>query len=94
MIYQKPFIHIFHYYSVKGFLSIDIDVSELQVNQCNSPRFKENNQNQPLTANKYYDEIFSQIEIFHDSNKCHPYSMLVCSSALLHSALLDCDLKR
>lgn len=62
---------------MKGFLSIDIDVSELQVNQCSSPRLKETNQNLPLTANKYYDEIFSQIEIFHDSNKCHPFSMLV-----------------
>lgn len=58
--------------SIKGFLSIDIDVSELQVNQCGSPRSKE-----PLSANKYYTEIFSQIEIFHDSNKCHSHSMLV-----------------
>lgn len=57
---------------IKGFLSVDIDVSELQVNQCSSPRSKE-----PLSANKYYNEIFSQIEIFHESNKCHPHSMLV-----------------
>lgn len=42
------------------------------MNQCSSPRSKE-----PLSANKYYNEIFSQIEIFHESNKCHPHSMLV-----------------
>lgn len=63
---------------IKGFLSVDIDISELQVNQCSSPRLKETNQIQPLSANKYYDDIFRQIEIFHDSNKCHPFSMLVC----------------
>lgn len=64
---------------MKGFLSIDIDVSELQVNQCSSPRSKE-----PLTANKYYNEIFSQIEIFHESNKCHPHSMLVSWDNFIH----------
>ncbi|XP_031627077.1 probable G-protein coupled receptor CG31760 isoform X2 [Contarinia nasturtii] len=57
-------------HGMKGFLSIDIDVSELQVNQCSSPRSKE-----PLSANKYYTEIFTQIEIFHDSNRCHSHSM-------------------
>lgn len=69
------FFFLFHFvpfYSIKAFLSIDIDVSELQVNQCNSPRSKE-----PLSANKYYNEIFSQIEIFHESNKCHSNTMLV-----------------
>lgn len=67
--------HFLFWNSIKGFLSIDIDVSELQVNQCNSPRSKE-----PLSANKYYNEIFSQIEIFHESNKCHSNTMLVSFS--------------
>lgn len=71
--------------SIKGFLSIDIDVSELQVNQCSarsSARSKE-----PLTANQYYNEIFSQIEIFHESNKCHSSSMLV---SWTNHCLIDC----
>lgn len=62
---------------IKGFLSVDIDVSELQVNQCSSPRSKDPLYAASISANKYYDEIFSQIEIFHDSNKCHPRTMMV-----------------
>lgn len=74
--------------SIKGFLSIDIDVSELQVNQCSarsSARSKE-----PLTANQYYNEIFSQIEIFHESNKCHSSSMLVSWTQSLFNWLSIC----
>lgn len=80
--FRSYFFHSFSRFSnsIKGFLSIDIDVSELQVNQCNSPRSKE-----PLSANKYYNEIFSQIEIFHESNKCHSNTMVVSIFLLLLS---------
>lgn len=64
-------------YRIKGFLSVDVDVSELQVNQCSSPRSKDQLYTASMSADKYYDEIFSQIEIFHDSNKCHPHTMTV-----------------
>lgn len=67
------FFSIMH--RIKGFLSIDIDVSELQVNQCS--RSKDQLYAASISANKYYDEIFSQIEIFHESNKCHPRTMVV-----------------
>lgn len=62
---------------MRGFLSIDIDVSELQVNQCNLPQSLEYRHARNNKLN-HYDEIFNQIEAFHDSHKCHLDSMMVC----------------
>lgn len=61
---------------MRGFLSIDIDVSDLQVNQCSSPKYSDyHNQNSNKLIN--YDDVSSQIEAFHDSHKCHTDSMQV-----------------
>lgn len=56
---------------MRGFVSIDIDVSELQVNQCESPHSMDRRHG----AND--DKIFNQIEAFHGSHKCHLDSMTV-----------------
>ncbi|XP_053675296.1 probable G-protein coupled receptor CG31760 [Anopheles nili] len=71
-------------HGIRGFLSIDIDISDLQVNQCNNPnRFEILSYNQHLR--QYYpfvrnlklgeDEQLRQIEAFHGSHKCHVHSM-------------------
>ena len=62
---------------MRGFLSIDIDVSDLQVNQCNAPAAFEY---QRIRSSKVlnHEDVFSQIEAFHNSNKCHMDSMQVC----------------
>ncbi|XP_058121445.1 probable G-protein coupled receptor CG31760 [Anopheles coustani] len=71
-------------HGIRGFLSIDIDISDLQVNQCNNPnRFEILSYNQHLR--QYYpfvrnlklgeDEQMRQIEAFHGSHKCHAHSM-------------------
>lgn len=58
---------------MRGFLSIDIDISDLHINQCEMPRPA------PARANQLsnYDESFSEIDVFHNSNKCHEDSMQV-----------------
>lgn len=77
-MFAIPFVfRISLFYRIKGFLSIDIDVSELQVNQCSSPRSKNQLYAASMSADKYYDEIFTQIEIFHESNKCHPTQIVI-----------------
>ncbi|XP_055590502.1 probable G-protein coupled receptor CG31760 isoform X2 [Uranotaenia lowii] len=71
-------------HGLRAFLSIDIDVSNLQVNQCESPsRFEIMSYNHHLR--QYYpfvrssrlsqDEQLNQIEAFHGSHKCHLHSM-------------------
>ncbi|XP_049535012.1 probable G-protein coupled receptor CG31760 [Anopheles darlingi] len=71
-------------HGIRGFLSIDIDINDLQVNQCNNPnRFEILSYNQHLR--QYYpfvrnlktgeDEQLRQIEAFHGSHKCHVHSM-------------------
>lgn len=61
---------------MRGFLSIDINVSELQVNQCDLSR---QNDYPNFRNNKFshHDEQFNQIEAFHGSHKCHVGSMQV-----------------
>ncbi|XP_058056511.1 probable G-protein coupled receptor CG31760 [Anopheles bellator] len=71
-------------HGIRGFLSIDININDLQVNQCNNPnRFEILSYNQHLR--QYYpfvrnlrlgeDEQLRQIEAFHGSHKCHVHSM-------------------
>lgn len=38
-------------------------------------------------ANKYYDDVFNQIEVFHDSNKCHANSMMVSSQKFIYTCI-------
>ncbi|XP_055635409.1 probable G-protein coupled receptor CG31760 isoform X2 [Toxorhynchites rutilus septentrionalis] len=71
-------------HGLRGFLSIDIDISDLQVNQCENP-----NRLEVLSYNhhlrQYYpfvrsiklsdEEQLNQIEAFHGSHKCHVHSM-------------------
>lgn len=62
---------------MRGFLSIDIDVSALQVNQCTSPYSIDYRHARTNTQNRYEEQIFNQIEAFHDTHKCHLDSMTV-----------------
>uniref|UniRef100_A0A182RK45 G_PROTEIN_RECEP_F3_4 domain-containing protein n=1 Tax=Anopheles funestus TaxID=62324 RepID=A0A182RK45_ANOFN len=71
-------------HGIRGFLSIDIDISDLQVNQCNNPnRYEILSYNQhlrqfyPFVRNLKHgeDEQLRQIEAFHGSHKCHVHSM-------------------
>lgn len=62
---------------MRGFLSIDIDVSELHVNQCTVPYSIDYRRARINTLNHYDDKIFNQIEAFHGSHKCHLDSMTV-----------------
>ncbi|XP_058450108.1 probable G-protein coupled receptor CG31760 isoform X3 [Malaya genurostris] len=71
-------------HGLRGFLSIDIDISDLQVNQCDNPsKLELMSYNHHLR--QYYpfvrniklsdDEQLHQIEAFHGSHKCHMHSM-------------------
>ncbi|XP_055550047.1 probable G-protein coupled receptor CG31760 isoform X2 [Wyeomyia smithii] len=71
-------------HGLRGFLSIDVDISDLQVNQCDNPNKLEImgynhhlRQYYPFVRNiKLSDEDqLNQIEVFHGSHKCHDYSM-------------------
>ncbi|XP_058815924.1 probable G-protein coupled receptor CG31760 isoform X2 [Topomyia yanbarensis] len=71
-------------HGLRGFLSIDIDISDLQVNQCDNPNKLELmsynhhlRQYYPFVRNiKLSDEDqLHQIEAFHGSHKCHVHSM-------------------
>lgn len=68
---------------MRGFLSIDIDVSELQVNQCTLPYSIDYRHGRPNTRIHNDDKIFNQIEAFHGSHKCHLDSMTVCVHFIL-----------
>lgn len=61
---------------MKGFLSIDIDISELQVNQCYQSQLEEYYHARNSKLN-HYAELLNQIEAFHGSHKCHSDSMEV-----------------
>lgn len=43
------------FFSIKGFLSLDVDVSNLEVNQCETSSINP----------------FSEISVFHGTHKCH-----------------------
>ncbi|XP_052563486.1 probable G-protein coupled receptor CG31760 [Culex pipiens pallens] len=72
-------------HGLRGFLSIDIDISDLQVNQCdNANKLEIMSYNYHLR--QYYpfvrniklseeNEQLNQIEAFHGSHKCHVHSM-------------------
>lgn len=71
-------------HGLRGFLSIDIDISDLQVNQCENPN-KLDVMSYHQHLRQYYpyvrnikltdEEQYSQIEAFHESHKCHVHSM-------------------
>lgn len=62
---------------MRAFLSIDIDITELQVNQCNAPTYLYEYQTVRNGKSIAVDEVFNQIDAFHASHKCHPDSMQV-----------------
>lgn len=51
------------YFRLRGYLSVDVDISELDVNQCDSPE----------TADETADEIVA----FHGTHKCHNATTMV-----------------
>lgn len=55
-------------FRVRGFLSVDIDVSELEINQCNVDDV--DNERRFVSRN-------DEVEVFHGSHKCHRTSMQV-----------------
>lgn len=62
---------------MRGFLSVDIDVSELQVNQCSAPpQYDYQLSRSANRVTSYMDDVTLQIEATHDSHKCHMDSML------------------
>lgn len=62
--------------SIRGFISIDIDVSELQVNQCSPFQITECERARNGVSLRH-ESWYNQIEAFHDSHKCHLDSMQV-----------------
>lgn len=79
-------------YSIRGFLSIDIDISGLRVNQCenehqNSPDYISISETQPTTNNVYQHNFRNKwhwqtddaltIDTFRNTHKCHQISMKV-----------------
>lgn len=62
---------------MQGFLSIDIDISELQVNQCDAPKYLYEYQIVRSGKSIAVDEVFNQMDAFHTSHKCHLDSMQV-----------------
>lgn len=68
---------------MRGFVSIDIDVSELQVNQCNVPQLYDHQRTRSNRPPLGQDEAYYQIEAFHESNKCHMDSMQVNNHLLI-----------
>lgn len=62
---------------MRGFLSIDIDINELQVNQCSAPTYLYEYQAIRNGKPVQHDEAFNQMDAFHESHKCHLDSMEV-----------------
>ncbi|KAJ6649502.1 putative G-protein coupled receptor [Pseudolycoriella hygida] len=60
-------------HGLRGFLSIDIDISDLHINQCDPPI----SQPSPSRTNQLssHDEVMNEIDVFHNSHKCHEDSM-------------------
>lgn len=72
---------------MRGFLSIDIDINELQVNQCSAPTYLYEYQAIRNGKPVQHDEAFNQMDAFHESHKCHLDSMEVWTVLLLNSYL-------
>lgn len=62
-----------HYSDLSGLISIDIEISDLRVNQC--PNL-ERNINKDVASHLHQD---NDIEVFHNSHKCHRSNMKVIS---------------
>lgn len=66
-------------HGLRGFISIDIDVTNLRVNQCESPKYRFNYQQ--IQSRRFHlvdtqmTESISDIQAFHGSHKCHPDTM-------------------
>lgn len=72
---------------MRGFLSIDIDINELQLNQCSAPTYLYEYQAIRNGKPVQHDEAFNQMDAFHESHKCHLDSMEVyepCFSLSYH----------
>lgn len=72
---------------MRGFLSIDIDINELQVNQCSAPTYLYEYQAIRNGKPVQHDEAFNQMDAFHESHKCHLDSMEVWTIYLPTSLL-------
>lgn len=60
---------------MRGFLSIDIDISDLHINQCYSSVSRATASRTNLLSK--HDEVFNEIDVFYNSHKCHEDSMQV-----------------
>lgn len=59
---------------MRGFLSIDVDISDLHINQCHLPIPRAPSRTNQLSN---HEEVFNEIDVFHNSHKCHEDSMQV-----------------
>lgn len=68
----------FGYASVRGYLSIDVDVSNLEINQCDNESYPTKNHNN-TSENKWTSATTSsnEFDLFYGSHKCHRMSMQV-----------------
>lgn len=71
---------------MRGFLSIDIDINELQVNQCSAPTYLYEYQAIRNGKPVQHDEVFNQMDAFHESHKCHVDSMEVWNAFTIQAA--------
>lgn len=87
---NDPFHAHTHIYvnRIKGFLSIDIDISELHVNQCDKSQLEEYYHARNSKLN-HYPDMLNQVEAFHGSHKCHNVSMEV--SKIIHDYVFHTD---
>ncbi|KAG4080734.1 hypothetical protein HA402_013264 [Bradysia odoriphaga] len=60
-------------HGMRGFLSVDIDISDLHINQCDLPIPRPVPSRPNQLSN--HDEVFNEIDVFHNSHKCHEDSM-------------------
>lgn len=71
-------------HGLRGFISIDIDVTGLRVNQCEAPVAYRFNYQQIQTRRLHLvdtqtSEYINDIQAFHKSHKCHRDTMVVSS---------------
>lgn len=82
-------------HGLRGFISVDIDVTSLRVNQCDATPYRFSSQQQLLrqrqptrrstaAANNNDVDTINDLQAFHSSHKCHRASMVVSLTFPIH----------
>lgn len=75
-------------HGLRGFISIDIDISALRVNQCEAVVYRFNYQQiqsrRLHSADSQTTDALNDLQAFHSSHKCHRKTMVVSKTNKKH----------